>query len=120
MICCPPLPPAPPQPTPIQAPLRNNDSPGHPNSQSVLVGLASHALLLIKILSNSTTTFYAFFFNNCLNNLRIKFFLLLLQNMDPNVDSTTDEDFDNRPLKKIKKQKQLFLIIPCHHLPSLH
>jgi hypothetical protein len=35
--------------------------------------------------------------------------------MDPNVDSTTDEDFDNRPLKKAKNPESIVLDNP---LPS--
>jgi hypothetical protein len=58
----------------------NNDSPSHPNSQSAMLGPASPTIATIQdtvitspdnkyILSYSSTTFYAFFFNNCLNNL---------------------------------------------------
>jgi hypothetical protein len=83
----------------------NNDSPSHPNSQSAMLGPASPTIATIQdtvitspdnkyILSYSSTTFYAlfeqseyeiliidpnaFFFNNCLNNLSMKFLLFII------------------------------------------
>jgi hypothetical protein len=39
--------------------------------------------------------------------------------MDPNVDSTTDEDFDNRTLKKTKKTESIVLDNPLPYTIKL-
>lgn len=56
------------------------------------------------------------FLNNYLNNLIITF--LLFQEMDLNIESTTVDYFDNRPLKRPKVLKHVFQTIHCHLLPS--